>query len=161
MASCALLAARSQFNPPHSYTGPTSYGTYNAFINDLGVIAGSYFDASTYVEYGYIRWPAGQYTEFAAPNAGTVVTNSDEAGTNVNAVNLEGATTGNILDDNFEAHSFVRAANGEATTFDIPGQIHVPDTDAGSTGVGINAWGVIAGRWRDPNETFHGYLRTP
>ena len=40
------------FNPPHSYTGPTSYGTYNAFINDLGVIAGSYFDASTYVEYG-------------------------------------------------------------------------------------------------------------
>jgi hypothetical protein len=55
----------------------------------------------------------------------------------------------------------VRAANGEATTFDIRGQILVPDSEAGSAGEGINAQGVIAGRWRDPNETFHGYLRTP
>lgn len=30
------------FNPPHSVSGPTNYGTYNALINDLGVIAGSY-----------------------------------------------------------------------------------------------------------------------
>jgi len=149
------------FNPPHSWTGPTSYGTGSAYINDLGVIAGSYFDASTYVEYGYIRWPDGQFTEFAAPHAGTVVTNVDQSGTIVYSVNLEGATTGLILDDNFEAHSFVRAANGEATTFDIPGQIHVPDMDAGSAGVGINAQGVIAGHWRDPNLVFHGYVRLP
>lgn len=77
------------------------------------------------------------------------------------AVNLEGATTENALDNNFESHSFVRATNGEATTFDIPGQINVPDQDAGSAGLGINALGVIVGRWRDPNETFHGYLRIP
>jgi hypothetical protein len=145
------------FNPPNSISGPTSYGTYNAFINDLGAIAGSYYDASTDVLYGYLRWSDGQFTEFAAPNAGTAA----YAGTYVNAVNLEGATTGFIFDDNFEAHSFVRAANGEATTFDIRGQILVPDSEAGSAGEGINAQGVIAGRWRDPNETFHGYLRTP
>lgn len=149
------------FDPPNSFTGPTSYGTLNGFINDWGVIAGSYFDASTYVEYGYIRWPDGQFTEFAAPKAGTVVKNGDQSGTTVYAANLEGATTGLILDDKFEAHSFVRAANGDATTFDVPGQIHVPDLDAGSAGVGINAWGVIAGHWRDSNLTFHGYLRTP
>jgi hypothetical protein len=70
---------------------------------------------------------------------------------------LEGAATGNVLDNNLESHSFVRAAN----TFDIPGQAHIPDTEAGSIGLGINAFGVILGRWRDPNETFHGYLRIP
>ena len=121
------------------------------------MIAGSYYDASTEVLYGYVRWPDGQFTEFAAPHAGTTA----GIGTTVFAVNWEGATTGNIVDDNFENHSFVRAANGEATTFDIPGQIHVEGTYAGSTGFGINAEGVIAGVWRDPNETFHGYLRTP
>jgi hypothetical protein len=149
------------FDPPHSVTGPTSYGIYSAYINDLGVIAGSYYDATTDVERGFIRWPDDQYAEFAAPGAGTVVTSSDEAGTNVSAINLEGMTTGNILDNNFESHSFVRTANGEAKTFDIPGQIHVSGMDAGSIGLGINALGIIVGRWRDPNETFHGYLRIP
>jgi len=149
------------FDPPNSFTGPTSYGTYSAFINDLGVVAGSYFDATTYVERGFIRWPDGQLTEFAAPKAGTVVTNFDESGTNVAAISLEGTATGNVLDNNFESHSFVRAANGEAVTFDIPGQAHIPDTDAGSIGLGMNAFGVLVGRWRDPNQAFHGYLRIP
>jgi hypothetical protein len=150
------------FDPPHSFTGPSSFGTYNAFINDLGVIAGSYFDATTYVVYGFIRSPDGQFIEFAAPDAGTVVTSSDQSGTYPwAAANLEGATTGLVLDDNFEAHAFVRAPNGEATTFDVPGQAHIPDTDAGSLGVGINTWGVIAGHWRDSNLAFHGFLRTP
>jgi hypothetical protein len=138
------------FDPPNSINGPYGYGTYSAYINDLGVIAGSYFDANTGVERGFIRWPGGQFTEFAAPKAGTVVT-LDSPGTNVDAVNLEGAATGNVLDNNLESHSFVRAANGEATTFDIPGQVHIPDTEAGSIGLGINAFGVVLGRWRDPN----------
>lgn len=148
------------FDPPNSVSGPTSYGTYSAFINDLGVVVGSYFDATTSVEYGFIRRLDGQFTEFAAPRAGTAVT-SDEAGTNVSAVNVAGAITGNVLDNNFESHSFVRAANGEAATFDIPGQIQVADMDEGSIGLGINARGVVVGRWRDTNGALHGYLRTP
>jgi hypothetical protein len=143
------------FEPPAAVGSP--YGTYAAFINDLGAIAGSYYHASTNVGIGFVRAPDGQFTSFEAPDAGT----DPFAGTNVFAVNLEGATTGYILDNYFEAHSFVRAANGTATTFDIPGQIAVPNTDAGSSGVAINAEGVIAGHWRDPNETFHGYLRLP
>jgi hypothetical protein len=143
------------FEPPGAVGSP--YGTYTAFINDLGVIAGSYYEAITNVENGFLRTPDGQFTTFEAPGAGTAA----YAGTNVNAVNLEGATTGFILDNNFEAHSFVRAAKGEATTFDIPGQIAVPNSDAGSAGEAINTEGVIAGRWRDPQETFHGYLRLP
>ena len=150
------------FDPPNSFTGPASYGTNNASINDFGVIAGSYFDASTYVAYGYVRSPDGQFTEFAAPGAGTVFSNSlGSSGTYVLGVNLEGAITGGIFDNNFEAHSFVRAADGEATTYNVPGQAHIPDTDAGSFGVGINAAGLVAGHWRDPNLTYHGYVRTP
>ena len=145
------------FDPPNSFNGPTSYGTFNAFVNDLGLVAGTYFDENTYVLYGYVRLPDGQFTEFAAPGAGTTI----GAGTSVYAVNVEGATTGNYVDANFENHSFIRAANGELTMFDVPGQILVPGTYAGSTGEGINAEGFITGRWRDPNETFHGYLRTP
>jgi len=150
------------FDPPNSFTGPSSFGTYSAYVNDLGVVAGSYFDASTYVAYGFIRSPTGQFTEFAVPGAGTVISSTDESGTYVfAAANLEGATTGTILDNNFESHSFVRAANGEATTFDIPGQAHILDNNAGSVGLSINTLGVVLGRWRDPNLTFHGYLRTP
>jgi hypothetical protein len=138
-------------------SGPTSYGTYSAFINDLGVVAGSYFDASTYVVYGYVLWPGGQFTEFAAPNAGTIA----DVGTQVSAVNLEGAITGGVLDNNYEYRSFVRAADGTASTYNVPGQAMIPGIDAGSFPVGINAAGVIAGHWRDPNLTYHGYLRTP
>ncbi len=143
------------FDPPNAVGGTN--GTVAAIINDLGEIAGNYYDARTNVQYGYVRWPDGQFTVFAAPGAGTVA----YAGTQVNAVNLEGATTGDILDDNFEYHSFVRAADGTALTYDVPGQIMVPGSYAGSFPVGINAFGVIAGHWRDPNYVYHGYLRLP
>ncbi len=145
----------TQFDVPAAVGGTN--GTVAAFINDLGEIAGFYYDSSTNVQYGYVRWPSGQFTVFAAPGAGTVA----YAGTQVSAVNLEGATTGAILDDNFEYHSFVRAADGTASTYDVPGQIMVPNSNAGSFAVGINAFGVIAGHWRDSNLTYHGYLRLP
>jgi len=145
----------TQFDVPAAVGGTN--GTVAATINDLGEIAGFYYDASTNVEFGYVRWPDGQFTVFAAPGAGTVA----YAGTEVSAVNLLGATTGAILDDNFEFHSFVRAADGTASTFNVPGQIMVPGSDAGSFAVGINALGVIAGHWRDPNLVYHGYLRLP
>lgn len=143
------------FDPPAAVG--SSLGTQTAFINDLGLIAGYYYDANTNLATGFVRTPDGQFTTFEAPDAGT----GAYEGTFVNAFNLAGATTGYIADDSFEAHSFVRAANGKATTFSIPGQIAVPGSDAGSAGEAINAEGAIAGRWRDPNETFHGYVRLP
>jgi hypothetical protein len=152
----------TSFDPPNAVGGP--YGTASdAVINDLGVIAGSYYDANTNVEYGYLRWPDGQFTEFAAPKAGT----ADIAGTNLSAVNLEGTTTGWVLNHtdsagNQEAYAFVRAANGDATTFSVPGQIMVPNPDwYGSAGIAINAAGVIAGRMHDVNYVAHGWLRIP
>jgi hypothetical protein len=50
-----------------------------------------------------------------------------------------------------EVHAFVRAANGDAATFNTPGQIVLPGGLAGSAGEAINAEGVIVGRWRDSN----------
>jgi hypothetical protein len=139
----------------------TSFGTIVYGINDLGVVAGYWFDAN-YVAHGLLRTPDGKFTSFEAPGAGTGISESGYTeGTFVVAVNLEGATTGHISDKNAEAHSFVAAANGKATTYDIPGQIVVPDMLLGSTGTAINAAGVIAGYWFDANYVGHGYLRIP
>jgi hypothetical protein len=143
------------FDAPGAVGG--SIGTYTAFINDLGVIAGSYYDAQTNVETGYVRYPDGHFTKFEAPRSGTVAF----AGTNVIAVNLEGAITGDTADDNFDAFAFVRAPNGETTTFAIPGQIENAGNFEGSAGWAINAQGQIAGRWRDLNLALHGFLRLP
>jgi hypothetical protein len=143
------------FDPPAAVGG--SIGTVTAFINDLGLIAGSYYDAKTNVETGYVRTRDDQFTAFEAPHSGTVAF----AGTNVIAVNLEGAITGDAIDDNFNALAFVRAPNGKATTFSIPGQIKNAGNDEGSAGWAINARGQIAGRWRDLNLATHGFLRLP
>ena len=139
----------------------TSFGTIVYGLNDLGVAAGYWFDAN-YVAHGFLRTPDGQFTSFEAPGAGTSISASGfTEGTFLGAVNLEGETTGFIVDSNTDAHSFVRAANGKATTYNIPGQILNAGNDYGSTGVAINAVGVIAGYWYDTNYVVHGYLRTP
>jgi hypothetical protein len=149
------------FDAPGSVGGPV--GTFSAFINDLGVIAGSYYDATSDVEFGFLRWPNGQFEQFAAPKASTAAF----AGTNLLAINLEGTTTGFVFDHvdsqgNAETHAFVRAANGHATTFDVPGQIDVPNPELfGSAGTAINAVGVVAGRLHDVNLVAHAFLRLP
>jgi 5,10-methenyltetrahydromethanopterin hydrogenase len=55
----------------------------------------------------------------------------------------------------------VRHANGNATVFDVPGQLLQPNSDLGSAGEAINAAGVIAGRWHDANYLLHGYVWLP
>ena len=72
MAFCVTLYGKiTTFDVPGAFTDASSIGTYTAFINDLGVVAGSYFDANTFVEYGYVRSQNGHFTKFAAPGAGT------------------------------------------------------------------------------------------
>jgi hypothetical protein len=145
------------FDVPGAFTDASSVGTYTAFINDLGVVGGSYFDAGTFVEYGYVRSPNGHFTKFAAPGAGT----AQFTGTNVYAVNLQGAITGYGADDNVDAHAFVRTPNGKTTTFGVAGQIEGAGNGYGSAGWAINAEGVVAGRWRDTNYALHGFIRKP
>ena len=155
------------FDPPGAVGGVAGTGgTYNAFINDFGVVAGSYYHANTNAEYGYLRWSAGQFTKFSAPKAST----AEYFGTELAAINLQGATTGWVftngveVDGNFEAEAqtFVRDANGYAITFEVPGQITTPNPYLfGSAGAAVNAEGVIAGRLHDVNYVAHGFLRTP
>ncbi len=149
------------FDAPGGVGG--AYGTFSAFINDAGLVAGSYYDAKTNVEYGFLRWPNGQIEQFAGPHAGTVA----YAGTDLHAINLEGTTTGMVFNHSDgagdqESHAFVRNADGNATTFDVPGQVKVPTPYwFGDAGAAINAWGVVAGRWHDVNYVAHAFLRTP
>ena len=152
------------FDPPGAVGGAS--GTYNAFVNDLGVIAGSYYAANNNAEFGYLRWFAGQFTKFEAPKA----TAAAFFGTELAAINLESATTGWVfangieVDGNIEfvAQAFVRDASGKATTFIVPGQIMTPNPDLyGSAGAAINAVGVVAGRWHDANSVAHAFLRIP
>lgn len=149
------------FDPPGGVGG--IYGTYSAFINDLGLVAGSYYDANTNVEYGFQRWPNGKIQEFAGPTAEAVA----YAGTDLHAINVEGTTTGFVFnhsdgEGDQEAHAFARAADGEASAFDVPGQIEVPTPQwFGDAGAGINALGVVVGRWHDTNSVAHAFLRIP
>jgi hypothetical protein len=141
-------------------------GTYNAFVNDFGVIAGSYYAATNNAEFGYLRWFAGQFTKFEAPKASA----AEFFGTELAAINLESTTTGWVFTNGVEvegnmefvAQAFVRDANGNAITFIVPGQITTPNPYLyGSAGAAINAVGVVAGRWHDANLASHAYLRIP
>jgi hypothetical protein len=152
------------FDPPGAVGGDA--GTYNAFVNDFGVIAGSYYAATNDAEFGYLRWFAGQFTKFEAPKASA----AEFFGTELAAINLESTTTGWVftkgvdVDGNMEfvALAFVRDANGNAATFSVPGQITTANPYLyGSAGAAINAVGVVAGRLHDANLVAHAFLRIP
>jgi hypothetical protein len=135
----------------------SDYGLNNAFINDLGVVAGTYWQGSSNVSYGFQRLPDGKVTEYQVPDAGT----APFEGAYLSAVNIEGTVTGYVTDANVENHSFVRDAGGKIVVFDVPGQMAVPGSDFGSAGEAINAAGVIAGRWHDANSVLHAFVRSP
>jgi hypothetical protein len=54
---------------------------------------------------------------FDAPNSGT----GAFQGTQATGINLEGTITGNVTDNGFGTHGFVRTPNGSFTNFDAPG----------------------------------------
>jgi hypothetical protein len=145
----------ANFDAPGADSG--SIGTGNVFINDAGVSAGSVFQGADGVIYGFEGNASGKSVAFQVPEAGT----GGFEGTNVNALNVEGTTTGYVTDNNEENHIFVRYANGKAVTFDVPGQMAVPGSFFGSAGYGINAFGVVAGRWHDANAALHGFVWVP
>ena len=145
----------ANFDAPGAASG--SIGTGNVFINDAGIVAGSVFQGADGVIYGFEGNASGKSAAFQVPEAGT----GGFEGTNVNALNVEGTTTGYVTDSNEENHIFVHYANGKAVTFDVPGQMAVPGSFFGSAGYGINSFGVVAGRWHDANTVLHAFVWVP
>ena len=143
------------FDPPGS--AGSYYGTNVVYINDLGIVAGNYWQGTGNVSFGFEGIPSGIISAFQVPEAGTAAFE----GAYMNAMNLEGTTVGYVTDSNVENHSFVRYANGQTNVFDVPGQMAVPGSDFGSGAYGINALGVVAGRWHDANVVLHAFIWAP
>jgi hypothetical protein len=140
---------------------------YNgAYINDLGVIAGSYsqvYDPTCGCSYdfiGYQRTPDGKLTTYEPSGSGTTTTYPDD-GTWTLAENIFGATTGYFTNDEAEVFAFLRESNGKITVISFEGQAMVPGSYDGTVGEAINAEGVVTGFWNDGNLAAHGFLRLP
>ncbi len=117
--------------------------------------------------YGLAR--AQHITTFEAPGAGT----SSGQGSSGISINLEGAVLGFYADSNNVVHTFVCVAGCTSpstfTTFEAPGagtadigaNCFVPQTCQGTYAFSNNAFGVIAGFYRDSSNVIHGYVTAP
>ena len=145
----------TNFDAPGATT--SSIGTGNVLINDLGTVAGTVFQGASDVNYGFEGARGGKALAFETQEAGT----GSFEGTNVNAVNIQGTTVGYVTDSNQENHTFVRYANHQSIVFDVPGQMAVPGSFFGSAAYGVNALGVVAGRWHDTQTLLHAFVWIP
>jgi len=144
------------FEAPGADTTPGSYdGTAPSAINDLGVITGSYFDA-TGLSHGFLRSPDGKFTTFDVSGAGA-------NGTFPIGLNLEGAVGGYALDANLLFHAFLRTSEGKIFAFVGPDSCNTgaPTGCYGNEATAINVWGTSVGNFMDNSGNFvgHGLIR--
>lgn len=136
---------KTQFLPPGSTT------TFPMAINNGGLVAGYYLDASG-IDYGFLRNPDGTIVTFAAPGAGTGTFD----GTYAWAMNDLGQIAGYIILNSGSRRAFVRDEFGNFTVFSAPNAIKSPY--AGTQAFSISATGMIAGFYTDNNGAVHGFL---
>ena len=124
--------------------GGSFLGTFPNSINQPGEIAGSWDDPN--FTHGFLRTAKGAIITFDATPTSIF--------TNVTSINQGGAITGYWADAGIFpfTNCFVRAHDGNITTFNPPGAIT-------SNALAINNDGVIAGYYVDANFVFHGFLR--
>jgi hypothetical protein len=91
---------------------------------------------------------------FDAPNSGT----GANQGTAPAGINFFGAITGNVTDNNFGTHGFVRTPDRQYTEFDAPGANPVVGCTCPTA---INDRGVVTGYYIDTDGVSHGFLRSP
>jgi hypothetical protein len=161
-SSHGLLRTPNGSFPDFQFPSTTYFNT--AYINDLGVIAGSYsrvyVDSEPFGFTGYLRTPDGKMTVYEVPGGGTTTAYPYE-GTWVNAVNIEGTAVGYIQNDYVESDAFIHQADGATSVFGFPGQAEIPGDYIGSGAFAINDLGVVAGNWHDTNLAVHGWVRLP
>jgi hypothetical protein len=129
------------YDAPGAGTGP-GQGTFAAYVNDWGVITGSYVDSNG-LSHGYLRYPDGGFASFDAPGAtggtwGIFPNNTGE---------IEG-----FYFDSVGMHGFVRSPGGAITEFDFP------NSPGGTYAQAFNDGGVVAGPGWDANGLSHGFV---
>lgn len=146
------------FSEPNADTNPADAGgTVITGINDLGAMAGYYFDTTpSHMIHGFFLSPEGQFTSFDPPGSIETVTDGP--------LNLEGAIVGWYLDANNLYHAMERYPNGTIKTWVLPGAC-TTGTQTGCYGQGdynINVFGVSVGAYMDNSGNFvgTGFLRT-
>ncbi len=150
----ALDGTFTEFEVPEAGTG-SSQGTWAYNINPEGMIAGIYLDASN-VYHGYLRAPDGAITTFDAPGAGTGAFQGTYTADS-DGLSPQGAIVGNYTDASNVSHGYVRAPEGEITTFDAPDA--GTGSGQGTYPNGINSAGTITGDYVDANNVAHGFVR--
>ncbi len=138
-----------------TFDPPGSTSTFVGDINDFGVIAGYYADASG-VRHGFLRQLNGSFTTFEAPGAG-IYAGQGTFPQFFSALTDAGAVTGYYIDISDVYHGFVRAPNGEITTYDVPGA--GVNSRQGTQPLSINHEGATTGPYLDTNTVDHGFVR--
>jgi hypothetical protein len=140
------------FEAPGADTTPNSYnGTVPSSISDLGVVVGSYYDASG-ASHGFLRGSGGEFTTFNVPG---------QAGISPIAINLEGEVVGYYIDPSNSIHAFLRTPNGKITTWNGPGACTGSNLNGcyGSGASNLNAFGIVVGGYEDANFVHHNFVR--
>ena len=126
-----------------SFDIPGAGQTVSIAINNNGLVAGNYSDASG-VWWPFIRNTDGSIVSYQVPGA---------LNAHMGAMNDAGTIAGYWNDSKELPHIFVRSADGTITTYDIP--------DATIISVsGINARGYVVGYYYD-HTADHGFLMAP
>jgi uncharacterized membrane protein len=139
----------TEIDVPGAGTG--SYqGTTANNINAFGLIAGYYSDANS-VSHGFVRNRDGKITTFDGPDQSMSAYHGVLLNT-CGSLNDVGEVVGYYLGVDGVYHSFLRAADGHITSFEVPGS-------QGTFAAAINEFGVIAGSYMDSSQVSHGFLR--
>jgi hypothetical protein len=117
-------------------------------IQFSGTVTGSFKDATTFTDRGFVLNQFGAFTNFDAPDAGSCV----GCGTYPLAINALGEITGYYVDNNSLQHSFLRDNLGNITEFSMPGSFL---TEAVST----NNFGETVGQWLNSQAVTLGFTR--
>jgi hypothetical protein len=102
------------FDVPGASMAPFN-GTSPEGINDSGAITGGYGDNVGSGFHGFVLASNGDLSTFDAPDAAF--------GTEGNAINAAGSTTGFDIDANSVGHGFLRNKDGSLVTFDARGAV--------------------------------------
>jgi len=154
MLGATPVSAGPQTLDPHiikwvSFDVLDSTGTNPSANNDLGEVAGWYFDAN-FIAHGFLRKADGAIVTFDPPGVGP-------GGTTPTGINNRGDIVGYYVDAAGGTHGFLRSANGTFTQIDDPSSNSSPVV---TQAFAISDTGTIVGGYSD-TVTSHGFLREP